>query len=37
VQIGENHRAQLSFGAGAVIIGDVRGAALSVRARPCTR
>jgi uncharacterized glyoxalase superfamily protein PhnB len=25
VQIGENHRAQLSFGAGAVIIGDVRG------------
>jgi uncharacterized glyoxalase superfamily protein PhnB len=25
VQIGENHRAQLSFGEGAVIIGDVRG------------
>jgi uncharacterized glyoxalase superfamily protein PhnB len=25
VRIGENHRAQLSFGDGAVIIGDVRG------------
>jgi uncharacterized glyoxalase superfamily protein PhnB len=25
VRIGENHRAQLSFGAGAVIIADVRG------------
>lgn len=25
VQIGEDHRAQLSFGSGAVIIGDVRG------------
>jgi uncharacterized glyoxalase superfamily protein PhnB len=24
VRIGENHRAQLSFGAGAVIVGDVR-------------
>ncbi len=25
VRIGENHRAQLSFGDGAVIVGDVRG------------
>ncbi len=25
VRIGENHRAQLSFGEGAVIVGDVRG------------
>jgi uncharacterized glyoxalase superfamily protein PhnB len=25
VQIGENHRAQLSFGEGAVIVGDVHG------------
>jgi uncharacterized glyoxalase superfamily protein PhnB len=25
VQIGENHRSQLSFGDGAVIVGDVRG------------
>src|SRR4051812_31690362 len=25
VQIGEDHRSQLSFGAGAVIVGDVRG------------
>jgi uncharacterized glyoxalase superfamily protein PhnB len=25
VQIGENHRSQLSFGEGAVIVGDVRG------------
>ncbi len=25
VRIGENHRSQLSYGAGAVIVGDVRG------------
>ena len=25
VRIGENHRAQLAFGDGAVIVGDVRG------------
>ena len=25
VRIGENHRAQLRFGGGAVIVGDVRG------------
>lgn len=34
--IGENHRAQLSFGAGAVILGDVRGERVPPRAGEAT-
>jgi len=38
VRIGENHRAQLSFGEGAVIVGDVRNERRRrVRARSRTR
>lgn len=36
VRIGEDHRSQLSFGDGAVIIGDVRGDRRSPRAGECT-
>jgi uncharacterized glyoxalase superfamily protein PhnB len=36
VRIGENHRAQLSFGEGAVIVGDVRGERRPPRPREVT-
>jgi uncharacterized glyoxalase superfamily protein PhnB len=36
VQIGENHRAQLSFGDGALIVGDVRGERRAPRAGEVT-
>ena len=36
VRIGENHRAQLTFGDGAVIIGDVRGDRRAPRAGEST-
>jgi uncharacterized glyoxalase superfamily protein PhnB len=36
VQIGEDHRSQLSFGGGAVIIGDVRGQRLPPRSGEVT-
>jgi uncharacterized glyoxalase superfamily protein PhnB len=36
VRIGENHRAQLSFGDGAVIVGDVRGDRRPPRTREVT-